>query len=92
MARLLSLRFRANVAHIRQSRPDSGLGFQVKGSKPLYVAPSSLGSGRPEDLVFNADRVLYHSTLGSRVIKKKKKEDLSSAWRAQAHAPDLRLI
>ena len=27
-------------------------------------------------LVFQAHRLLYHSTLGSRVIKKKKKKDL----------------
>ena len=32
---------RANMAHIRQSRPDPGLGFQVKVLKPFEVAPSS---------------------------------------------------
>ena len=39
-------RCRANMdmAHIRQSRPDSGLGFQVKFLKTFNV-PSSLGSG-----------------------------------------------
>ena len=36
---------RANVAHVRQSRPDSGLGFQVNVLKITRVVPSSLGSG-----------------------------------------------
>ena len=31
------------MAHIRQSRPDSGIGFEIK----LSVAPSSLGSSGP---------------------------------------------
>jgi len=35
---------RSPVAHIRQSRPDSGLLFQVKPPKPLQVVPSLLGS------------------------------------------------
>ena len=34
------------MAHIRQCRPDSGLGFQVKVFKIFEVVPSSLGSGR----------------------------------------------
>ena len=33
-----------DVAHIRQSRPDSGLGFQVKVRKTFQVVPYSLGS------------------------------------------------
>ena len=33
------------MAHIRQSRPDSGLGFQVKVLKACYVVPSWLGRG-----------------------------------------------
>ena len=36
---------RANSAHVRQSRPDSGLGFQVKVFKLFQGVPSSLGSG-----------------------------------------------
>ena len=36
-------RCRANMTHVRQSRPDSGLGFQVKIRKS-QVVPSSLGS------------------------------------------------
>ena len=38
------LRGRANMAQIRQSRPDSGLGFQVNVLQPFRVVPSSLGS------------------------------------------------
>ena len=42
----LSFRCRANTAHVRHSRPDSGLGLQViKVLTPLYVVASSLGSG-----------------------------------------------
>ena len=43
-------RCRANIALIRQSRPDSGLGLslvQVKVFKPFDVFPFSLGSGPP---------------------------------------------
>jgi len=39
---------RVNMAHIRQSRPDSGLGIrhvQVKVFKGFQVVPSSLASG-----------------------------------------------
>ena len=34
------------MAHIRQPRPDSGLGFQVKVLKLFNVVPSEGGSGR----------------------------------------------
>ena len=33
------------MAQIRQSRPDSGFGFQVQGLDTLQGVPSSLGSG-----------------------------------------------
>jgi len=36
---------RANMAHIRQSRPDSGPGVQVKALDTVQVFPSSLDSG-----------------------------------------------
>ena len=36
------------MAHVRQSRPDSGLGFQVKVFELFYGVPSSLGSGQAE--------------------------------------------
>ena len=38
-------RCRANIANIRQSRPDSGLGFQVKVRATFQCAPFSLESG-----------------------------------------------
>ena len=36
---------RANMAHIRQSRPDSGLGFRVQFIETFWFVSSSLGSG-----------------------------------------------
>jgi len=33
------------MAHVRKSRPDSGLDFLVKSLKRIPVVPSSLGSG-----------------------------------------------
>ena len=36
-------RCQANMAHIRQSRPDSGNGFQVQVHQPFEVVPFSLG-------------------------------------------------
>jgi len=44
-------RCRANMAHVRQSRPDSGLGSQVKDLKPFQVVPSSLVSGNSDTLL-----------------------------------------
>ena len=41
----MRMRSRANVAPIRQSRPDSGLGFQVRVLETISVVPSSLGNG-----------------------------------------------
>ena len=38
-------RCRANMAHIRQSKPDAGLGCQVKVLQHSQHVPSSLGSG-----------------------------------------------
>ena len=42
------IRFRANSAHIRQSRPDSGLDlsyFRTKDLKTIYAVPFSLENG-----------------------------------------------
>ena len=36
---------RANLVHIRQSRPDSGLGFQVTVLKMFKVVPSARDAG-----------------------------------------------
>ena len=76
-----------DMAHIRQSKPDSGLGFQAEAPKTFRVVPSSPDSGwgpKPEEsghsnvqrfrggLVSRAHNILYHSTLGLRVVKKKR--------------------
>jgi hypothetical protein len=37
------------MAHIRQSRPDSGLGFQVRDLKIVQDVPSSLRHSRGAD-------------------------------------------
>ena len=36
---------RPNMAHTSQSRPDSGLDFQVDVFEPVYTDPCSFGSG-----------------------------------------------
>jgi len=41
---ILPNRCRANIAHLRHSRPDSGFGFQVKAIQTLSVVPHSLQS------------------------------------------------
>jgi len=46
----LGVRFRANMAHIRQARPNSGLGFEVKVLETVQVVPSSPRSGRGDTL------------------------------------------
>ena len=38
------------MAHVKQSRPDSGLGFQVNVIETFRVVPSSLGSGQGSGL------------------------------------------
>ena len=45
-------RCRVNVAQVRQSRPDYGLGFQVKVLSTFQVVPSSLCSGGGGEVVF----------------------------------------
>ena len=45
---ILTSRCRANIAHVRQSRPYSGPGSQAKVLKTFQGAPSSLGSGALE--------------------------------------------
>ena len=55
--------------------PVSGIGFQVNVLKTFEGVPSTLGSGYQRfrgGLVCKADRLVHHSILGSRVIKKKK--------------------
>ena len=57
----------ANMAHIRQSRPDSCLGVQEKVLETFSGVPPSLESG-VGGLVFKAHKLLYHSSIGSRMI------------------------
>ena len=40
--------FQVNMASIRQSRPHSGIGFEVKVRATFEDAPSSKGSGPPQ--------------------------------------------
>jgi hypothetical protein len=42
---VLHARCRANMAHTRESRPDSDLGFQAKVLSLCQVVPSSFGTG-----------------------------------------------
>ena len=44
----LSERCRANTAHISQSRPDSGLDFQVTGLKNLFPLRSEADEPSPQ--------------------------------------------
>jgi len=47
------IRCRENMVYIRQSRPDSGLDFQVKVLKTFSVVSSSIGIGGPyQELTF----------------------------------------
>ena len=39
----------ASMENTGQPRPDSGTGFQIKGPKPFWAVPSSLGSGRADN-------------------------------------------
>ena len=45
------------MAHVRQSRPYSGLGFQVKSPKTFQVVVSLLGSGTVSNLEFPQVRI-----------------------------------
>ena len=46
--RSLAHRRRANMAHMRQQRPDYGHGFKLKVLTTVQVVPSALGSGIPQ--------------------------------------------
>ena len=75
-----------NSAHTRQSGPDPDSGFQVKALQTLsrrsLLAGQLFWGGQllhrnvqrfRGGIVSQAQRRLYHSTLGLKVIKKKKK-------------------
>ena len=53
---------RANVARVRQTRPDSGLRFQVNVLETFTVFPSSLGGGTPS-LSSNVSRLPHVRTM-----------------------------
>ena len=65
MSEVSLYRSRANTAHIRLPRPDSGLGFQVKFLKTFQVVPSSLGSSRhPPDPPHSGSLSSFGLTFG----------------------------
>ena len=51
------------MAHIRQSRPDYVLGFQVKVLKTFQVVPSSLDSGKEQEVWLSQENL--SGALGS---------------------------
>ena len=66
IARGVGSRGRANSAHIRQSRPDSGLAFQVKVLKPFKNVPSLLERVMQSAAHYFADDIgVSHPTVGS---------------------------
>ena len=77
-------RCRVNAAHIRQPRPDYGLGLSHFPGESPYINLKlklkfalHLGADVKRfrgGLVCEAHRLLYHSTLGLRVMKQEKKE------------------
>ena len=48
--RAAGTRYRANIAHVRQSRPDPGLGLLVKFIKIFQVVAYSVGGGSEKQL------------------------------------------
>ena len=64
-----------HMAHTRQSRPDSGLGVQVKDRQTFEAVPTSLGSSPGFALGehhLGLIDFVYDSTLGLGVIKKRR--------------------
>jgi len=58
------------IWHITQSKPDSGLGWSYVSGKRLWCSIFAR-----ERLVFKAQRLVYLSTLGLRVIKKERRRN-----------------
>ena len=91
---LLPERCRADLARIRHSRPDSGLGFQIKALTTFKVAPFRLGSGPapqqfeaagspPEALCGGISKVNFQETLssfGDKYPQNGSKKGLEPAW------------
>ena len=68
-------RCRANMAHITQSRPDSGRGLQVNVAETVESVPSSLGSGQAHNL---SPRGSVRSATRPRTLPRRPR------WRASA--------
>ena len=51
------------MEHIRQSRPDSGLGLQGKLLKNFEIVSSSLGSGCSRENLAEAGERHFHTSL-----------------------------
>jgi len=86
-----------NSAHIRQSRPDSGLGFQASVGPEAdlsHAIPQALRyftemcSGSEADSYSRLIGFVYHSTLGLGVIKKKKKTPFRRRFPPKSHVPE----
>ena len=76
-----------NMAHIRQSRPGSGLVFQDQVLTTFDVVASWLSNDYFTEMCSGSDAgshvrridFVYHSTLGLRVIKKEEEVDCTGA-------------
>jgi hypothetical protein len=84
------------MAHVRQSRPDSGLGFEVKVLKTLQVVPSTLASGLGiknvqrlrGGLVFKAHRLCV--SLNSRLESNEEEKKVPRGTLQTRRSADLR--
>ena len=70
----------------------NGLGAKINVKINVNKCQQKLGvktnlRGCENKLVFKAHGLLYHSTLGLRVFKKKKKDEPGRAWRSQGYSP-----
>ena len=62
------------MAHVRQSRPDSGLGFEVKALKRIQIVPFLCSVDYVRGgLVFKAHRLCV--SLNSRLVSNKEEEE-----------------
>ena len=67
--------------------PARGTCLSASLGRMLFTSSSSVCTLFRGGLVFKAHRLLYHSTLGLRVIKKKKKKYPADARRRQYPRP-----
>ena len=78
-----------NMAHIRQSRPDSGLDCRTKVFHTFKVVPSSLGSGAPKPQKSSQDQVQsgFCQDLKSGIIKTGLKSGLRGSGGGRRGSP-----